>query len=193
MLVRAARPTASSTFSGYRYVPAGDLGWAGRGRGRLDPSESGRRIRRERERKREREHLLARRGSSTRGRCGSVLRDGRPKSAAARTSSPQLPLAPAAPGPRGARLCTRARLCWYSQARAVVHLARYMCVHRLGTCADSGWPWVPLRRPAAVRRNARAPVRLCSPLPTCPYDLVTGSGVGSLGKGCTVRVPRRAA
>ena len=52
MLVRAARPTASSTFSGYRYVPAGDLGSAGLGRGRLNrrESESGRRNRRERER-----------------------------------------------------------------------------------------------------------------------------------------------
>lgn len=167
MLVRAARPTASSTFSGYRYVPAGDLGSAGRGRGRLDRRESGSRIRREGEEAGEGESV-ARRGRSTRGRCGSVLRGTHPKSASARTSSPQLPLAPAAPGPRGARLCTRARLCRYLQARAVVHLVRYMCVHRLRTCADSGWLWAPLRWPAAVRRKARVPVRLCSPLPTCP-------------------------
>jgi hypothetical protein len=40
MLVRAARPTASSTFSGYRYVPAGDTGSVGPGGERLDWRES---------------------------------------------------------------------------------------------------------------------------------------------------------
>lgn len=53
MLVRAARPTASSTFSGYRYVPAGDLGSTGPGGGRLDrwgELEKGQRREGERER-----------------------------------------------------------------------------------------------------------------------------------------------
>lgn len=50
MLVRAARPTASSTFSGYRYVPAGDLGSVGQGEGRLDRRKSERKIWGKRER-----------------------------------------------------------------------------------------------------------------------------------------------
>lgn len=166
MLVRAARPTASSTFSGYRYVSAGDLGSVGRVRGRLDRRESGRRTSGERERENGRGSI----GSEARENHQGALqpRNAHLKSAEAAVSSPQLPLALAATGPRGARLCTRARLSWYLQARAAVHLAWYMCVHCLSTYADSEWPWAPLRRTAVVRRSARVPVSVCSPLPRVP-------------------------
>ncbi|XDB64258.1 hypothetical protein AB1E18_017572 [Capra hircus] len=107
MLVRAARPTASSTFSGYRYVPAGNLGPAGvPGEGTVSRRKSGRRrIRGERERERE----------SGRGRSRSEAREEHqgalrlrargapPKSAEARASSPQLPLSARQRLARGAR------------------------------------------------------------------------------------------
>lgn len=162
MLVRAARPTASSTFSGYRYVPAGDSGLAGWGGGRLDPSESGRWIRRGREKAGE-GVSIARRERSTRGRCGTAVLTHRAlRSVRVLPNFPRLWQCP----PQGARLCTRARLCWYLQARAPVYLARCICVQRLSPCADSGWPLAPLRRPVVMRRNARMPVSEW--IPTCP-------------------------
>lgn len=76
MLVRAARPTASPTFSGYRYVPAGSLlglGSAGGrgGEGRLDPA--GERAWRSTESGSEAPRGPRTHGKSTRGRWGSAL------------------------------------------------------------------------------------------------------------------------
>lgn len=166
MLVRAARPTASSTFLGYRYVPEGDQGSLGRGGGRLDRRESGRGIRLERERESGREPS----GEVQEGHQGALrLRAPRrlPRNVEASWSSPQLPPAPAASVPRGARQGTRARPCWYLQVRRAVHLPPFMRVHHLRTCEDSGWPWAPLQQSEEVRRKARVPMSVCGPLPTC--------------------------
>lgn len=100
MLVRAARPTASSTFCGYRYVPAGDSGSVGPGGERLDRRESGRGIRREGARKREREPSSEARKEHQ----GALrLRTPRcsPKGCQGRCEFAQLPPAPIAARPEG--------------------------------------------------------------------------------------------
>lgn len=172
MLVRAARPTASSTFSGYRYVPTGNLGPAGvPGEGTVGRRKSGRRrIRGERER--ERESGRGRSRSESLGEHQGALRlrarGAPPKSAEARAEfAPTSPRRQAAPGPRGARLSTRARRRWYLLAGAAVHLARSMCGHWRRTCVDTDGLGPLYCGLAEVRRNARVPVRVRGPLPTC--------------------------
>ncbi|CAN0485889.1 unnamed protein product [Rangifer tarandus platyrhynchus] len=94
MLVRAARPTASSTFSGYRYVPEGNLGPAGvLGEGTVGRRKSGRRIRGEREREREsgRGRSRSKAREEHQGALRLRARGAPPKSPEAGASSPQLP------------------------------------------------------------------------------------------------------
>lgn len=171
MLVRAARPTASSTFSGYRYVPAGNLGPAGvPGEGTVSRRKSGRRrIRGERERERKRERAQQERGSggAPGGAAAPRSRGSAEERRGPREFAPTSPQRQAAPGPRGARLSTRARRRWYLLAGAAVHLARSMCRHwwrtRVWTPDGLGPLYCGL---AEVRRNARVPVRVRGPLPT---------------------------
>lgn len=153
MLVHAARPTASSTFSGYRYAPEGAVGWLSREEGAWLAGRAGEGS--GRGRGSGRGSPGARLGRSTRGRCGSALGGAHPKNAQAGATWLQLPRVLAAPSPRGAR----ARRCWCCRH------AR-LCTWR-ATCVCTAWPWAPLRRLVGVRRKARVSVSVCSPLSTC--------------------------
>lgn len=62
-----------------------------------------------------------------------------------------------------------------------MHLARYMCVHRVETCTDSGW--APLPRPADVRRNASVPVKGVRPAVHVHLRLGNGTRSGKPGMG----------
>lgn len=95
MLVRAARPIASSTFSGYRYVlvTRASQAWEGIGSTGEERGEGsvGRWGKRASKRELERENPMARRWRSTRWRCGPALHLAHPK-------MPRLEFAPTSPG-----------------------------------------------------------------------------------------------